>query len=448
MHAETTTSPRIGYVLKMYPRFSETFIVSEILAREAAGEQLTIFSLRPPVDPRFHPELARVAAPVTYIDRPGKPSLLWLALRDAAHTHPSLADGIARTLPQLLAAEVDDAVQSVLLARASLDAGITHLHAHFASVATTVARLASLLTGIPYSFTAHAKDLFHRDVDPADIAEKLRDAHHSVTVSDYNFAYLRQQHPADVNRLHRVYNGLELSRFPFRNITAIPAPTGNPASSAAHPATPLRIVAVGRLVEKKGFALLVDVAARLHSADIPIHVSIVGDGEHRAALTAQIARLGLADHVHMLGSLPQNDVSAVLAGADLFVAPCIVGADGNADGLPTVILEAMALGVPCVATDVTGIPEVVRDGDTGVLCPSGSVDALEQAVLRVIRPEFDGIGMTRRARALVEEMFDSARQASRLAALCARTTLVHDPAVTDPVITPATAIPATERTAA
>jgi glycosyltransferase involved in cell wall biosynthesis len=138
----------------------------------------------------------------------------------------------------------------------------------------------------------------------------------------------------------------------------------------------------------------------------------------------------------------------VLAGADLFVAPCIVGADGNADGLPTVILEAMALGVPCVATDVTGIPEVVRDGDTGVLCPSGSVDALEQAVLRVIRPEFDGIGMTRRARALVEEMFDSARQASLLAALCARTTLVHDPAVTDPAITPATAIPATERTAA
>ena len=402
-----------GYVLKMYPRFSETFIVSEILAREADGERFAIFSLRPPVDPRFHPELARVAAPVRYIDRPAKPTALWSALRDAVTRHPALADGLSRALPQLLAADVDDAVQSVILAGAALDAGVTHLHAHFASMATTVARLTSLLTGIPYSFTAHAKDLFHDGVDPDDIAVKLRDAHHAVTVSDYNLGYLTRHHPDSVQRLHRVYNGLELDRFPFRAAV--------PAASAAGSTAPLRIVAVGRLVEKKGFALLVDAVGRLRDSGVTVDLDLVGDGELHADLAAQIIHLDLQARVRLLGSLPQNEVRAVLTAADVFVAPCVVAADGNADGLPTVILEAMALGVPCVASDVTGIPEVVRDGDTGLLCRAGSVDDLVQAILTLADSQFDTHGMTRRARALVEELFDSARQARRLRALSAPT---------------------------
>jgi glycosyltransferase involved in cell wall biosynthesis len=415
-------SGRVGYVLKMYPRFSETFIVSEILAREANGESLAIFSLRPPIDPRFHPELARVSAPVSYIGRPSKPSTLWLALRDATAQHPVLADRIAAALPELLAAEVDDAVQSVILAQRVLDAGITHLHAHFASMATTIARLTSLLTGIPYSFTAHAKDLFHHDVDPVDVAAKLRDAHHTVTVSDYNVDYLRRLHPAAVKRLHLVHNGLELTRFPFREHTPIP--------DGRSTATTLHVVAVGRLVEKKGFALLIDVAARLRSEGMHLRVSIVGDGEHRARLTAQISELGLDNTVRLLGSLPQNDVSAVVARADVFVAPCIVGLDGNADGLPTVILEAMALGVPCIGTDVTGLPEVIRDGDTGVLCRSDNRDDLHSALLRVTGPGFDSAGVTLRARQLVEAEFDSALQARHLRTLCALPTVTDTPSTT------------------
>jgi glycosyltransferase involved in cell wall biosynthesis len=402
----TPAPARIGYVLKMYPRFSETFIVSEILAREANGERITIFSLRPPIDPRFHPELARVSAPVTYVERPSKPSTLWLALRAASVQHPALAARIGVALPELLAAEVDDAVQAVILAHAVLDAHITHLHAHFASMATTVARLTSLLTGIPFSFTAHAKDLFHRDVDPVDVAAKLRDAHHTITVSDYNVDYLSRLHPAAVERLHLVRNGLELGRFRFRGHQ--PVPSGRTAGASLH------IVAVGRLVEKKGFAILVETAARLRAGGMHLRVSIVGDGEHRALLTAQICELGLEDTVQLFGALPQNDVSAVVAGADVFVAPCIVALDGNADGLPTVILEAMALGVPCIGTDVTGLPEVIRDGDTGVLCGSGSVDELHNALLRVTAPGFDAAGITSRARRLVETEFDSTAQARQL----------------------------------
>ncbi|MGO1236405.1 MAG: colanic acid biosynthesis glycosyltransferase WcaL, partial [Microbacterium gubbeenense] len=147
----------IGYVVKVYPRFSETFIVTELLAREAAGETLTVFALRPSQDPRFHPQLARVAAPVRYLPRPSKPSLLWAALREA---EPWVGDGVARALPELLASEADEAIAAVALAQHAREERLTHLHAHFATSAAVVARLASLITGIPYSFTAHAKDLF------------------------------------------------------------------------------------------------------------------------------------------------------------------------------------------------------------------------------------------------------------------------------------------------
>lgn len=393
---------RIGYVLKMYPRFSETFVVTELLAREAAGEDLVVFSLRPPTDPRFHPELARVAAPVIYLDRPSKVSTLWEALR-STEASPRLRTALGRHLDELLAADVDDAVQAVLLAVAIEREAITHLHAHFASIATTVARLASLLTGVPFSFTAHAKDLFHESVDHADLARKFADATFAVTVSDYNMEFLRERLPQESARTRRVYNGLELDRFAFE--------TRAPRGAA------LRVAAVGRLVEKKGFALLVDAAFRLRIEGIRVSVDIAGGGELQAQLIERIERLGVGDSVRLLGPLPQHEITRLLRHADVFAAPCLIAQDGNADGLPTVLLEAMATGVPCVSTRVTGVPEVIRDGDTGILCRPGSVDDLVTALRAIARGGVDTDGMARRARRLVEERFDSRRQATALAAL-------------------------------
>ncbi|MCM3697620.1 glycosyltransferase [Microbacterium oleivorans] len=397
------TAPRIGYVVKVYPRFSETFVVTEILAREALGEDLAVFALRPTDDTRFHPELARVQAPVFHLGRPTKPSALWSVLRDAA-ADPALADAIAAHLGDLLAAEVDDAVQAVLLAAAARRERITHLHAHFGSVATTVARLASRLTGIPYSFTAHAKDLFHESVDRAALAQKLEDAAFTVTVSDYNLAFLRETLPA-TGDVHRLYNGLELDRFRFR-----PRPVRR---------GPLRIAAVGRLVAKKGFDVLVDAVVRLRDAGVDVSAEIAGTGELAGDLGARIECAGVGDRVRLLGPLPQHDVARLLGESDVFVAPCVVSDDGNADGLPTVLLEAMATGIPCISTDVTGIPEIVRDGDTGVLCRAGSVEDLVAALRGFADGTTDAAGLASRARRLVEERFDSRRQASELAALTA-----------------------------
>ncbi|MCH8559801.1 glycosyltransferase family 4 protein [Nesterenkonia sp. LB17] len=408
----------VGYVLKMYPRFSETFIVSEILAREAAGEQIVIFSLRPSTDARFHPELARVKAPVIQVPRSSTSSKLWAQLALAAAS-PALAPGLQRSLPELLAAGHDDAQQAVGLAHAAHQAGVTHLHAHFASIATTVARLAGRISGLPYSFTAHAKDIFHEDVDQHELQAKLAEAHHAITISGYNLDDLRTRFPAAAQRLHLVRNGLELSRFPFTpNLGTQPAPD----PSLESPPRPARLLGIGRLVEKKGFHLLIEAVARLRDEGLDVQADIAGDGPLANHLQQQIDDAGLRSSVRLLGPCTQQEVAELLGSHDVFVAPFVIGADGNADGLPTVLLEAMARGIRCVAAEVTAVGEVVRPGETGWLVPAGDVTALTAAVAEAITTDPGHLRMLEAGRTLIEQNFDSAAQSRRLQAL------VSDPA--------------------
>ena len=408
---------RIAYVLKMYPRFSETFIVSEILAREAAGEEIVIFSLRPPTDARFHPELARVQAPVLQVGRSSSPRRLWETW-GAAMEEPELARGLSQHLEELVGAGVDDAEQALAVAMLAREHGVTHLHAHFASMATTVARLAGLIADLPYSFTAHAKDIFHRDVEDADLARKLRDADHAVTISEYNRRHLRTRFGAqDTARLELVRNGLEIERFPYRRRTDLHA--------VPH------LLAVGRLVEKKGFDQLLDVVASLREEGREVRADIVGDGPLREQLSARIHALGLAQQVHLRGPRTQEEVRQLLQEADLFVAPFVIGSDGNADGLPTVLLEAMAIGIPCVAASVTAVGEVILDGRTGWLVPTGDPAALHAAVREALDPATDRRARTDAARELVAAQYDSRAQARRLRALAERS--AHRNILTQPL---------------
>jgi len=391
---------RTGYVLKMYPRFSETFIVNELLAVEAAGEQVDVFSLRPPNDGRFHESLAEVRAGVTYLRHSGlRAADVWWRLGAARSDLP----GLAGCLDELLDVEVVDAVQAVEVAVQVRRRGITHLHAHFGSVATTVARLAARLAGVPYTFTAHAKDIFHEEVDPADLRRKLADAAAVVTVSDYNLRHLRTQFEDDARSVVRIYNGLDLERFRYDE------PRDRPE----------RVVAVGRLVEKKGFGDLVDALALLVREGRAVTLDVVGTGPCEADLRAQIDRLGLQDRVRLHGALPQGRVRGLVQSAAAFAAPCVVAMDGNRDGLPTVLLEAMALGTPTVATPVTGIPEVVHDGRSGLLVPERDPAALAQALARLLDEPELRVELAQRARALIEQEFDVHRQATQLRALFA-----------------------------
>jgi colanic acid/amylovoran biosynthesis glycosyltransferase len=394
------TAGTVGYVLKMYPRLSETFILTEVLQLEAQGQPVEIFSLRPPTDGRFHAELAQVQAPVSYLPSgSSKARTVWEVLAAAAKEFPH----IYSLMPELVAAPVDDALQAIALAHEVRARGIARLHAHFASVATTVARLASLITGVPYTFTAHAKDIFHRDVDPEDLRRKLRDAEAVVTVSDFNLEHLRGTYGPDAASVRRVYNGLDLDRHPYV------APVGRPPV----------IAAVGRLVEKKGFVDLVDACRLLAERGVDFRCVLVGGGPEEATLRARITRHGLDDRVELLGRRPQGAVQDIVRSAAVFAAPCVVGADGNRDGLPTVLLESMALGTPCISTPVTGIPEVVRHRETGLLVGERDVPGLADALEELLADEQLRQRLAAAARALIERDFDSQRQAEQLRQLFA-----------------------------
>lgn len=385
---------RVGYVLKRYPRYSETFIVNEILAHEAAGLEVEIFALRHPNDTHFQDSISRVRAPVTYLAAPElKASKLWSALRKVAKQH----DDFSTVLEKAWTEDSTEVYQAAALAKIVRERGIKHLHAHFATSAAGVARMAAAFSGVPYTITAHAKDIFHQDVDPDDLRRKLEDAAAVITVSDYNVEFLRQQYDSAADGVTRIYNGMDLDRFPYQSARERPP----------------RIVAVGRIIEKKGFGDLVAACALMADTGRDFECVIVGTGELEEQLRRQIGECGLTARVKLLGPRPQREVIELMGGAAVFAAPCVVGADGNRDGLPTVLLESMALGTPCVSTDVTGIPEVVRDGHTGVIVPQHDAASLAVALGRLLDDGSERERLATEARRLIEEEFDIHRNAAR-----------------------------------
>ena len=281
----------IAYVLKRYPRFSETFVVNEILAHEKAGAKISIFALRPPADSHFQPSIARVRAPVTYLPSAGvRADDFWKLLE------PQLIDDRLQALAGAVDCDGTEVFQALQLAQALRVRGADHIHAHFATSAGTVARLAAGITDVPYSLTAHAKDIYHEYVNPLGLGQKLADADHVITVSDYNKRHLDREYPACAERICRVYNGLPLEEFPF-------------SPSATRP--PL-ILAIGRLVEKKGFSDLIAACAILSQIDVAFRCEIIGGGDLDAPLRQQIAAMGLESQVRLLGSQPSDAVVAAL----------------------------------------------------------------------------------------------------------------------------------------
>lgn len=387
-------SLRVGYVVKVYPRYSETFIVNEILAHEAVGLALDIFALRPARDSHFQDAIARVRAPVVYLgDGALKAETFWSAIRDA-QALPGFHAGLAAART----ATSDEVYAAFLLAGEARRRGTVHLHAHFASAPTSVARIAAALAGITYSFTAHAKDIFHESVHAEDLGRKLADAAAAVTVSDFNAEYLRRTYRESAARLQRIYNGLDLDRFTFQP----------PHDRPPH------IVAVGRLVEKKGFSVLVDACGILAARGLAFSCEVIGTGELEGVLRAQIEQLGLEERVVLAGPQPQYAVMRAMAGASVLAMPCVVGADGNRDGLPTAVLEAMAIGTPCVATDVTGLPEVIADGRTGLMVAQHDAVGLAAAIERLVTDPALRVHLAEGARRRIDADFDIGRNTAAL----------------------------------
>jgi colanic acid/amylovoran biosynthesis glycosyltransferase len=359
---------RVGYVLKRYPRISETFVASELIELERLGERLTVFAVSRPEEPFTHRFVQELRADVVYLPhRPWRePVRVARALRRVV---PSNARGWLSAARYSLWPPRRKGVRRLLQAtvlRAEMDrAGIDHAHAHFATAAARLANLAWRMGGPSYSVTVHAKDIYHREVRLDHLRDKLAPARFVATVSKANREHLDSVLGLD-GKLRVVPNSVNLRRL------------GPPRARAGRDGP---VLSVARLIEKKGLSDLIAASGILRLRGASPRLEIVGDGPLRPALAGAAARLGV--EVRFRGALPQEQVLELMERAAVFCLPCVVAADGDRDGLPTSVLEAMALGVPVVTTAVNGLAEAVLHERTGLIVPQGDPAALADAIERL-----------------------------------------------------------------
>lgn len=395
----------VGYVVSTWPRLSQTFVLNEVLAVENAGVPVQIFSAKDPGGEPVHADVASVRAPVRYLTlRSNGFAVAAGNLRIAIHKPISYFAVLGQAARHGRMGVLRRFFQAAYLANLLRDEPITHLHAHFATAPALISMYTSALTGIPYTFTAHARDIFV-DTTSGILREEMANARAVVTISEYNIRHLQTIEPAVKGKIHCIYNGLNLEQFPD-------------LGGGETQQTPL-ILGVGRLIEKKGFGELISAAALLRERGTRFAMEIIGAGELREELERQAAALGVGELVRFSGAQPQEAVRAAYARAAVFALPCVVAGDGDRDGIPTVLIEAMASGVAVVSTPVSGVPELIEDGHSGLLVPSGAAGELANALDRLLRDKPLRRRLAANARGTIEERFDIARNSRDLIRLFA-----------------------------
>ena len=455
-HAEHGT---IAYVLKGFPRMSETFIAGEIYRLEQAGVRLRLFATKQDEAYR-HPVVDRIRAPLVYLPGVRSPSrsaslLAWLAtnvptfrsaiFRCARRRPLGLARAAAAAFAQAIRARwswsqprgvyFKEFLQAVALADRLLESSdVGHIHAHFAHGATTVAWLAGIICGLPFSFTAHATDMYRESVNPAGLLRrKLAAARFVVTCTEANRSYLLER--AGRTPVYRIYHGLNAD---FVDLLA-----KAPARPDRTRGDCLRILSVGRLVPKKGFDLLIEACGILQRRGVAFDALIVGEtgdpeegggvspANAGAALPGspaakrryadevrqRVAQLQLEERVRLVGPMSQAALFAEYQAATLFCLPCRIVADGDRDGIPNVLAEAMACGLPVVTTPVSGIPELVEHCSNGLLVPPEDPEAIAAALWQVHAEPGLANRLGRAAQATIRQRFDADESAQQLVAL-------------------------------
>lgn len=371
------SQPPIAVLLKGYPRLSETFIAQELLGLERLGLRLRLYSLRRPTDKQAHPIHREIKAPVEYLpeylhEAPGAVLRAWWRGRRLPGYRAARAAFLRDLRRDPSRNRVRRFGQALLLAE-RLPAEVRQLYAHFLHTPASVARYAALLTRRPWSCSAHAKDIW--TLPAWEKREKLGELAWLVTCTADGAAHLRALAPRP-EAVTLVYHGLDLARFPS------PAARRAPRDGA-DPAAPVVILSVGRAVAKKGYDDLLAALARLPPG-LAWRFVHVGGGELREALRRQADALGLGARVEWHGALPQDRVLALYREADLFVLASKVAADGDRDGLPNVLVEASSQRLVCVSTNVAGVPELLTDGENGLLVPPEDPAALAKALERAV----------------------------------------------------------------
>jgi glycosyltransferase involved in cell wall biosynthesis len=373
-----SSGPRVAVVLKGWPRLSETFIAQEIAGLEARGVTLELWSLRRPTDNARHPVHDRVVGRVAYLpeylkDDAARVFRGWRKARRLPGYRAAFARFIADLRRDPTANRLRRWGQALVLA-AELPESVERLHVHFLHTPASVTRYAATMRGLPWSISAHAKDIWTSE--PWEIAGKLADCDWLTTCTAIGLQRLRELAPSP-DRLQLVYHGLDFAHLP-------PPPAGRPMRDGRNPDDPVVILSIGRKVEKKGYDDLLNALARL-PRDLHWRFEHVGGGALGDALKAQAAMLEIADRCHWLGAQPQKQVFAALARADLFVLASKKAADGDQDGLPNVLMEAAHQGLPIVSTRAAAIAEFIDDGTNGLLVAPADPDGLAVALERLAR---------------------------------------------------------------
>jgi glycosyltransferase involved in cell wall biosynthesis len=398
---------RVAVVLKGYPRLSETFIAQEVAALERRGLEMLIVSLRFPTDDRTHPVHREIRAPVLYLPEylfrePLRVLRAWWHVRRWPEYRGVRGLWLRDLLRDPTPSRGRRFGQALVLA-AELPADVVRLHVHFLHTPASVTRYAAALRGLPWSGSAHAKDIW--TTPEWEKREKLQACEWLVTCTAANHAHLAALAPR--GRVELVYHGVDLARF-------APAPRPHQRRDGSARDDPVTVISVGRLVEKKGVDVLLQALALLPQ-ELHWRLVHVGGGPLAAALKAQARRLGIEARVHWRGALAQDALLKEYRDADVFALASRIARDGDRDGLPNVLLEAQSQELPCVASRLSGIPELVEDGVTGLLVPPEAPEALARALQELIADPERRRLLGRAGRRRVSERFALEANVGRLA---------------------------------
>jgi glycosyltransferase involved in cell wall biosynthesis len=418
---KSCSDKQIGYLLRSYPRLSQTFILNEILALERIGVSIQIFALTNPREKTVQMQVNQIRAPVHYLDESMQPRRLWNMLNENMEVARRHFKGYIHSLFYIAANKSIDQgytasnrwecflqavhfIYLLLLNEQRTGNKIDHLHAHFAHDPTLIAYLVHCITGIPFSFTAHARDLYQ--VPEKVLTDRIRQASAVITCCRANLEYLNRIAASQQSKFLLVYHGVNLKDFQ-------PVPELGASSVPNYPL----ILSVGRLVEKKGFQDLLQALLIVKKKGQRFQCKIYGDGPLCQQLREWIEEHGLADDVTLMGNRTQQELISIFQNATLFVLTPVQTEDGDRDGIPNVLLEAMAVGLPVITTAVAGIPELVDHNQNGLLYQPYDVEGISSGILELLqnpdqRRQFSEAGSRK-----VKEQFDVAQAAKQLKTL-------------------------------
>jgi len=409
-------APRVAYVMSRFPKLSETFVLNEMNAVVASGTPVELYPLLRERQHTTHPEVAPwmgVAHFHPFVSAAIVRTNVTCALRHPAAYGAAFMEALGKTWgsPRLFVGAIGILPKAVRFAHEMSESGVTHVHAHFATHPALAALVVHRLTGIPFSFTAHGSDLH---VDQRMLDTKLDAAAFAVTVSEFNKGVMVRASGEWASAKIRVIPcGVDPEYF---------RPADDPL-----PGGPFRFVCVASFEEVKGHRFLVDACRVLRDRGLEFDLDLVGEGPRRPSIERQVDESGLRGHVHFLGGQPRPEIARLLRNAHAAVLASHPTRDGRREGIPVALMEAMATGLPVVATAISGIPELVRSDETGLLVPSGDPLALADALDRLVRDPALRARLGTAARTAVCRDFHLHTNAQRLAALFSNGTRAPHP---------------------